>query len=168
MEKQIKEQMEKTYWDIILNDLQIYPPKTDHIEKNLKEIIEILCSFNPNRKNLNEKVIDSLKYENIIDSMPQIINELINWIERFQQPAFDNLTNSWRKEFINIFNNDNPNIPSFIVKFMKEYYEHILKVRDVVYAARRRILNGESPIPPEYRQEIKGENGIPKNIKSGK
>lgn len=168
LKKQIDEQMNKAFWDIILEDLNSKPPKTDYITKLLNEIIDILCSFNPNKTKLNDNIKSSLKYDNVIEMMPEIINNLINWIEKFQQPACDYITNNWKIEFKNYLNNDYENITHFIIKFLKEYYSHILKIRKDVYNARERIINGESVIPPEHRIEVKGNNGIPDKINTGK
>ena len=53
-----------------------------------------------------------------------------------------------------------------IIKFLKEYYDHTEKVYKNLWEARQRLVNGENVVPPEYRPQ--GENGVPKNMRTGK
>ena len=60
------------------------------------------------------------------------------------------------------------NYNEFIVKFLREYYEHAEKMYNELWEARKRLLNNENIVPPEHRPVVKGKNGIPDVMKSGR
>lgn len=110
MEQQIKEQFEKAFFDLLDQD---GPNSLEHLRTLLTEITEILCSFVPNRTDIHEKIIEDLK-----DPINWDIQcKLLFWIEKFQAPVYDQVTQNWKKK-----------CPEPIGQFLKKYYEHIEKV----------------------------------------
>lgn len=107
MEKQIEEQFQKAFFDILNED---GPESTDYIRKLLNEIIDKLCLFVPNRIDIHQKIKDDFNGE--INWDIQI--KLLNWIEKFQAPLYDSITDKWKKK-----------CPEPIGDFLKKYYKHI-------------------------------------------
>ena len=163
IEEQIKTQYTKAFFDMILEDLSQEPSKLDHITSLVKELVDGLCKFIPSRKEAHEKIKEEILLEVNINNMPYIIFGLINWIEKFQAPAYDKVTRKWREEFKSCTNYN-----EFIVKFLREYYEHAEKMYKELWEARKRLLNNENIVPPEHRPVVKGKNGIPDVMKSGR
>ena len=164
MDEQIQEQNFKALYGLIRHDLLQEPPNTVHISKLVAELVNGLCKFVPNKSQLHIKIKEDILRETFDnETMPYIILGLINWIEKFQAPVYDTMTNKWRKDF------EATTTPiDFIIKFLQEYYEHVEKVYKEVWDARKRLINNESIIPPEHRPVVTGSNGIPDIIRSGK
>ncbi len=110
MEEQIREQYEKAFWDLLDND----PPNIQHVEKILDEIKQILYSFVPNRPDIHHRINDDLSGG--VDWEFQ--NKLLFWVEKFQAPVYDQITQSWKRK-----------LPQKLSEFLKEYYEHLSKIR---------------------------------------
>ena len=91
-----------------------------------------------------------------------IVNGLITWIEKFQSPIDDKLTKTWRENYQTC-----TDYADFLKSFFSEYYDHIEKVHKEIWEARKRLVNGESVVPPEHRQVVSGSNGVPHVMKSG-
>ena len=122
----------------------------------------------PSKKTLHTQIKKDIYQENInIETMPTIIYGLISWIEKFQSPADDIITNKWKNEFKNT-QDYIQDYTQYIVTFLQEYYEHSEKVYKNVWDARKRLVSGENIIPPEHRPKIEGTNGIPSNMKTGR
>ena len=60
------------------------------------------------------------------------------------------------------------NYTDFIITFLQDYYIHIEKVYKEVWEARKRLIHGENIVPPEHRPVVKGKNGVPFDMKTGK
>ena len=110
MEQQIKEQFEKAFFDLLDQDGS---ESYDHLRALMNEIIEKLCGFVPNRLDIHEKIREDLGKEIGWD----VQQKLLDWIEKFQAPIYDQVTRDWKKK-----------CPEPIGQFLKKYYEHLEKV----------------------------------------
>jgi len=164
--------MEKIF-NQIHEDVSQNPPKLDLISKVLNDLVDGLCKFVPSKPLIHEQIRTSIIFNEVDnprsgsslydnDILLYIVESLINWIEKFQAPAYDDVTKRWRSEFKQTQGVD------FIVKFLREYYDHVEKMYKEVWDARKRLVDGENIIPAEHRPVVKGKNGIPDNIKSGR
>jgi len=160
----MEEQVREAFFESIRQDLLQEPPRTAHISKLIAELVDGLCKFVPSKAQLHAKIKEDILPETVdIEAMPRIVLGLINWIERFQAPVYDTVTNKWRDEL-----QAATRPVDFVVKFLGEYYDHIEKTYKEVWGARKRLVNNESVIPPEHRPVVTGRNGIPDVIKTGK
>lgn len=138
----------KAFYDRLRQDLDCVPPKTEHIEVLIDELILALCKFVPNKQRIHEQIRKDLKIKVSSDTMGPLVLALIAWIEKFHAPVDDKRTRKWRHELQTCANcND------FIIRFLKEYYEHLEKTYVSLIEARVRVANGQSAIPPEHRQK---------------
>ena len=160
----LRNETRMAYFDIIRKDLVKDPPDTENIRIIIDQLIDALCKFVPSKVEIHKKIKADIYQENITSTtMPNIVYGLINWIEQFQSPADDKVTNLWKDDFQNT-----PNYVEYIVKFLEEYYDHSEKVYREVWEARKRFVSGESVVPPEHRPKVEGNNGIPTNIRTGR
>ncbi len=151
-------------FQVIREDLNSDPPNTEHIAKVIDELIEALCKFVPSKTTLHEKIKNDIYHEEItVETMPNIIYGLINWIEQFQCPVDDAVTRKWKSDFQNA-----TDYLEFIVNFLAEYYDHSEKVYRQLWEARKRVLSGEDVVPPEHRKKVEGVNGVPTKIKTAR
>ncbi len=149
---------------IIRRDLTQDPPRTESIKSVINQLIEGLTKFVPSKTKVHEQIRAEIFQDEInLETMPTIILGLIGWIEKFQCPADDEVTRGWRNGF-----REAENYTEFIIKFLAEYYDHSEKVYREVWEARKRLLDGENVIPPEHRREVKGVNGVPNDMKTGR
>lgn len=118
----MEETIKKVFWEIV--DEQ----NVDHIQKLLNEIIEILCSFVPSKKDIHKKIKEELEK---IDWELQL--KLINWIEKFQAPVYDVKTSIWKR-----------NCPEKLSTFLQKYYSHLEIVNKEIFEHRQKLANGES------------------------
>lgn len=144
-------------------DLENEPPILDNMNKLLVQFVEGLCRFCPSKTELNDRIRNSFPPESQgID--PEytilIIRKLIFWIEKFQSYSDDYKTQKMLRELNQNYSND------AIINFLREYYDHTEKVYKDLWEARRRLVNGENVVPPEHR--VQGDNGIPKNMRTGR
>lgn len=133
MEQQIREQYEKAFWDMIDQE----PPNKEHLGRILEEIKQILYSFVPHRPDIHYMIYNDLSGE--LDWSFQ--EKMVVWASRFQAPVYDQYTQSWKKR-----------LPDKLSKFLKEYYEHLTKIRKSI---------------DEYNKPVEGKNGVPTQMKSG-
>ena len=142
--------------DKIKLDLEQTPPDTKLIYELVEQLVDGLCKFVPSKKHIHEQIKkDILSF----DTIPSIIHGLIDWIEKFQAPVHDNITKKWRRDF-----SRSENYIEFIIVFIQEYFLHVEKMYKEVWDARKRLVNGESVVPPEHRPLFTGKNGIPDKI----
>jgi hypothetical protein len=140
------------------------PPSTTRVSKLIAELVDGLCKFVPSKAPLHARIKEDILPETVdIETMPRIVLGLIDWIEKFQAPAYDTVTERWRNEF-----NAATSPADFIVRFLDEYHNHIEKMYKEVWDARTRLVNNESVIPPEHRPVVTGRDGIPDIIKTGR
>ena len=159
----MEKQMREVFYESIRQDLSQDPPNTLHVSKLVAELVDGLCKFVPSKTQLHVKIKEDILSETLdIETMPSTIFGLINWIEKFQAPIYDTVTNKWRDEF-----KATDSLVDFIVKFLHEYYTHVEKMYKETWEARRRLVDNESIIPPEHRPVVTGKNGIPDVMKSG-
>jgi hypothetical protein len=142
MEKQIEDQFKKAFFDILNED---GPESYDYLRKLLSEIIDKLCMFVPNRKDIHDQIKNDLEGQIGWD----IQSKLIVWIEKFQSPMHDRTTAKWK---------DTGPIP--VGDFLKKYYEHLEITYEETQNARSAIARGENIFNP-----VTGE--MPKNMKTG-
>jgi len=149
---------------IIRRDLTQDPPETESIKSVINQLIDGLTKFVPSKTKVHQQIRAEIFQEEInLEAMPSIIFGLIGWIEKFQCPADDEVTRGWRNRFQKA-----ENYTEFIIAFLEEYYDHSEKVYLEVWEARKRLLEGENVIPPQHRREVKGENGVPLEMKTGR
>ncbi len=110
MEQQVKEQFKKAFFDLLDQEGS---DSHNHLRVLMNEIIEKLCGFVPNRTDIHDKIKDDLKGE--IEWNVQV--KLLDWIEKFQAPIYDQVTREWKKK-----------CPEPIGQFLKKYYSHLEKV----------------------------------------
>lgn len=157
MRKYLHDVYYKAFFESLKSDLSADPVQTEHIEVLLNELVDGLCKFVPSKTTIHAQIKADIIPDTIdINTMPGIIFGLIHWIEQFQAPVHDSTTKQWRTEF-----KSTTNPSDFIVKFLAEYYEHVEKMYEEVWEARKRLVNNEDVIPPEHRPTVTGTNGIP-------
>jgi hypothetical protein len=110
MEQQFKEQFKKAFFDLLDQEGS---ESYDHLRALMNEITETLCSFVPNRTDIHEKIKEDLGKEIGWD----VQQKLLEWIEKFQAPIYDQVTREWKKK-----------CPEPIGQFLKKYYSHLEKV----------------------------------------
>ena len=150
MEKQIRENMQRAFWDLLEEDLKQDPPNTTHLKKLLSEIIGILCSFVPSRSDIHKLMRDELDGEITWNFQ----GKLLDWISKFQPPVYDEEINKWKRE-----------CPQPISKFLPRYYDHIDRVSKDINKYRQRLESGKPLVDPP---DVSGSNGVPDNMKSGR
>ena len=152
----IKVQMKKAFFDKLREDFNNNPPKTEHIKILINELYEALCKFVPSKKNIHEKIKKDLIINEIsLNKMPNIVISLIKWIELFQAPVYDKITNKWKNKFKSYNNCTN-----FLITFLEEYYNHLELTYKELIEARIRLINGDSVIPEKYRKKINNISDI--------
>ncbi len=161
---QLETQYKKAFFSKIKEDLSKDPPDVEHVTFIIQELVNGLCKFVPNKKLIHKLIKDDITVKNVgIETMPRIIERLIHWIEQFQAPVHDYVTKRWRDNYKNA-----KNYAEFIAEFLEEYYKHTELVYKELWEARERLVKGESIVPPENRPVVKGKNGVPENMKSGR
>ena len=142
-------------------DLTTEPPNTEYLNQILTLFVEGLCKFVPNKPEIHKFIQDDLSLDLLsIESMPEIIDRLIHWLEQFQAPVHDIVTKKWRHDFTYC-----TNYTDFIIEFVDEYKSHSELCYQEVWEARKKVANQKSAVPPEH--QAKGKNGVPDNMKSG-
>ena len=148
--------------DLLRTQLNHSPPITTYIKQILEVFKEGLYKFVPNKPEIHQFIHDDLPLATLdTPTIAHIVDRLIHWIEQFQAPIHDSITNNWREQF-----KSTTNYTDFICQFVFEYKCHNELVFKETWKARKRIANNESAVPNEYR--AKGENGIPNSMKSGR
>ena len=148
MENQIKEQMEKAFWDLLEEETSVPRDNYPRAQALLEEIISILCSLVPNRK-----VTHDLIKKDLCGISWDLQRKLLGWIEKFQAPVHDKTTQDLSKKNLTIS------------ELLKIYYAHLELVHKEVFESRKRLANGENLFQPEKPESM---NGVPINIKTGK
>lgn len=123
--------MERAFWDIVA---ELNP---DHVAKLIKEIVDALCCLVPSRTDIHEKIRNETLLTPTPDNEPLIRESITKWVETFQSPVHDRVTRGWSS--------------LGTVDFLRAVYAHLEVVHREVWEARKRIADGESPIPPEHR-----------------
>tara|TARA_B100001996_G_scaffold348107_1_gene306067 strand:+ start:803 stop:1216 length:414 start_codon:yes stop_codon:yes gene_type:complete len=115
------------FWEKLDKDVE----KEDYTQVKilLQEIIERLIKFVPNLKKVHKEIRETLSGD--INWDFQLT--LVNWIEKFQAPIYDEYTKEWKTR-----------IPCKVSKFLKEYYEYIQIVYEEVCGCRKMIKRGEN------------------------
>ena len=143
MEKQIEEQFKNAFFDILNED---GADSYDYLRKLLNEIIEKLCLFVPNRKDIHQKIQSDLGGEIGWD----VQKKLVNWVEKFQAPVHDSMTTQWKTQD-----------PEPIGDFLRKYYDHLELVYKEIQEARDALVRGENIFNP-----VTGK--MPSNMKTGR
>jgi hypothetical protein len=143
MEKQIEEQLYKAFFNMLNHD---GPESEEWLKKLLQEIIEKLCLFVPNRNDIHEEIKNDLGGQVDWD----IQKKLIVWIEKFQAPIHDTMTQEWKN-----------NEPQKIGDFLNKYYEHIEQVYKEIQKTKEALANDENIFNP-----VTGE--LPTKMRSGR
>jgi hypothetical protein len=124
MEQQIEEQFKKAFFDILNED---GPESYDYLRKLLNEIVDKLCMLVPNRTDIHQKIREDLGQEIGWD----IQKKLISWIEKFQAPIYDTMTEKWKRQE-----------PQPVGDFLKKYYEHL----ELVYKQIQEYKSNPQPM----------------------
>ena len=149
-------------FDQLKKDIDNDPPILNNITKLLEQFIEGLCQFCPSKENINKKIRQSFPKKINPENTYDIITKLIDWIEKFQSPADDIITQTMLKDYKSDMSING------IMSFLRKYYDHTEKVWKDTWEARKRLITGENIIPPEHRPIISGKNGVPHNMKTGR
>lgn len=151
------------FFDQLYDDFKQEPPRTERITRCIHDLVEALCKFVPNRPDLHERIGADILVEEVgVHTMYRIVNGLIRWIKQFQAPYQDEITNRWSTEFETTTDH-----ALFLRNFFEEYYAHVETVYQEVWAARHRMVHGESVVPPERRPVVKHTNGVPDVLRTG-
>jgi hypothetical protein len=153
-------------FDLIKQDLEKTPPQLTQIPHVIQLFANGLKRFVPSKQKIHEQIEKDLLIqpfiEITIEKFPHIVSRLIYWIEQFQAPAYDNITQKWATQLIE------SKTPTDIAQFFKDFYYHSQDMYRLVWEARKRLVTGENIIPPEHRPKHTGSNGIPHNMKAGR
>lgn len=140
------------------------PPNTAYLKQILEAFRTALCRFVPSKTDIHALIEEDLPLKELtIGTMPHIVDRFIHWMEQFQAPAHDAVTQQWRADFAACAEADTTD---FICTFVGAFYAHSSLVYQEACDARRRIANGESAIPPDRRAT--GTNGVPDHMQSGR
>jgi hypothetical protein len=148
--------------DLLRAHLKKKPPNIAYIKQILEAFRDGLCRFNPNKPEIHALIETDIPLDHLtVGTVPHIIDRFIHWMEQFQAPAHDAVTQTWRRDFETC-----TDYTDFICTFVDAYYKHSSQVYKEIGDARRRIANGETPIPPENRAT--GKRGVPDHMQSGR
>ena len=117
------------------------PPDVKQIGNLLEEIKQRLYGIVPNRPDIHHKINDDLPSH---DVSWDIQEKLLKWALLLQAPIYDQKIRSWKH-----------NVPGKLSEFIKKYHEHL----DRIYKDIETYRN-----PPT----VKGTNGVPTNLKTGR
>ena len=163
LKKRLEQQMKNAFFDKLHSDFKEMPPKTQHISICITELYEGLCKFVPSKQNIHQQIKKDIIHDEVnLQTMPFIVNGLIQWIESFQAPYHDAVTKKWRDDFKNC-----KDYADFLKDFFMTYYNHIEVVYKESWEARKRLVNGENIVPEEHRKVVTGKYGIPDVMRSG-
>jgi len=142
-------------------DIDENPPNLTNIGKLLEQFVDGLTKFCPSKTELNKEIRERFPKQIKPEDTLLIMQKLIFSIEQLQSPNDDKITKKMLSDVSNNFNNES------IIVFLSEFYDHTEKVYKDIWDARQRLINGENIIPPEHRQQVRGKNGVPFNMKTG-
>ena len=134
MEENIKNIMQKAFWDLIENDLKSEPQRFDHLMILIDEIKNKLKGFVPNRTDIHkelDEIIDISFLKHLFDEKsmnPKHFFELINFIVKklkcFCAPYMDKEINEWESIVYKKMENQ-IEYAYFIPFFFKQTYKYI-------------------------------------------
>ena len=126
------------------------------MEKILEELYTNLCMLVPSRTDIHERMRSDLfgHGEEVVAVSWDTQRKLVEWVEKFQAPIYDQKTREWKQTF------PEPNIELFL----GQYYTHLETVFNEVREAREKLSRGENLFVPDC---VEGANGVPNSMKSG-
>ena len=111
MEKQIKENYHKAFYDLIEENINSEKPDLDWIVRLYGEIKERLSSYIKKNMKVKQQILDDFDIEffkhlisnDVFDfeSMIKLINTTFDWILKLQAPIHDTSTNEAKKLILN-------------------------------------------------------------------
>lgn len=152
IEEQIRSQMTKAFWDLIDEDMAKEPPDFHHLRKLVKEIEEILCSFVPQRGDIHEKIIQSLKLEENEQIDWRLATTLTQWVEQFQSPSKDSVTDSWKGHHF-----------TSVIEFLKLFYSHLIEVQKEIHDFRISLCNSSI-----QNSNVSSTSSFPTHMRTGR
>ena len=127
MEKQIREQMNIAFFDLIDEKVNSEKPDYEWITKLYQEIRDRLCGFLKKDSKTRKKIMEEFDVElfnqmitnDVFDqeSLLKLVNNTFSWIEKLQAPSRDETTNESKKKVLNSISADPTKI---ISNFLKE------------------------------------------------
>jgi len=127
MEKQIREQMNKAFFDLIDEKVNSEKPDYEWITKLYQEIRDRLCGFLNKDSKTRKKIMEEFDVDlfnqmitnDVFDqeSLLKLVNNTFYWIEKLQAPVRDETTNESKKRVLNSISADPTKI---ISNFLKE------------------------------------------------
>ena len=143
---QIKETMQKAFWDLIKDDLKAEPQRFDHLIKLIVEIRERLKTITPNRKdlhkefdeNLDDAFLKHLFKEKSLgpEHFFNLIMFLINKIKIYIAPYMDKDVDRWEIQVTAELHNG-IEYSEFIPKFFLSLYNYIQIIEDDIDKFKR-------------------------------
>jgi len=139
LEKQIKEQMHKAFWDLIREDLNAVPQKFDHLIILIKEIKDKLKGLTPHRFDLLSEIDESLDesflkhiFENTAlepEHFFNLIKFIIKKIKQYSSPYMDSELIRWEEEILKSLQQET----IIYGEFISVFFENVNKYIDVIY-----------------------------------
>ena len=139
IEKQIKEQMENAFWDIIKEDLQTEPQKFSHLLKLINEIKQKIINLTPNRIDFRNEINEMFDEEFLLqifetksldsNHFGNLVIFIIKKIEMCCAPYMDNEVKEW-KDTINIKLQNDLKYHEFIPFYFKKVYYFLEKIEN--------------------------------------
>ena len=81
------------------------------MEEQIQKIYERLCDLVPRRPDLHQKMMEEFREVGV---SWEIQNKIVEWVEKFQAPIYDTMTQSWKK-----------NLPQEIEIFLPKLEHHL-------------------------------------------
>lgn len=153
LEAQIRSQMTKAFWDLIDEDMAKDPPDFRHLRKLVKEIEEILCSFVPQRRDIHEKIRESLNVGESEQIDWRLAIVLTQWVEQFQSPSKDSITKSWKGHYF-----------TSVVEFLKMFYSHLQEVQQEIHDFRISLFDA----PNHQNSNLNDVSLCPTHMRTGR
>lgn len=149
----------------VREELSAEPRGTVVTRDLLREFVRGLCRFVPSRGDLHAAISRDLVVEGDLTSERAftIMRGLARWVKHFQAPVHDEKVDAMLARV----EREGGTVHG-ICAFLEEYYDHVELCYRETWEARARLANGESAVPPERRVVVKGENGVPTTIRSGR
>ena len=155
-----------TLFHQIETEITAQPVQLCTIKKLIEHIADGLCMFVPSKEAIHKRIRDDINPGVVDAQTPHLLVErLIFWIKQFQSPVHDTTVDNMMSR-LRSYNGEN--YANGLVTFLREYCEHIEQCYKETWEARKRLVRGESVVPPEHRLVVKGENCVPTNMKTGR
>ena len=137
--EQMREVMQKAFWDKVEADLKATPPDYKHTLVLFNEVKTMICSLIPNRKDLHDEIheaVDTELIEQMIEnkafdhiSLESTLTYLIRFIRTLQPPVEDSDTDDWLNRTQDQCE-DHCEWSDILPSFFKKAYRKIQSIQD--------------------------------------